>query len=80
MMATSATGDAARRADWQGFVAHSPAEAAAIKRHIESALAPHERAEAVWLLVKLMPWGDDATDYRLDRTLARVERRGRLLR
>jgi hypothetical protein len=76
-MATTGTGDAARRADWQGFVARGPAEAAAIKRRIESALAPHERAEAIWLLVERMPWGDDASEHRLDRTVARVERRGR---
>jgi hypothetical protein len=76
-MATTGTGDAASRADWEAFVAHGPAEAAAIKRRIESALAPHERAEAIWLLVERMPWGDDASEHRLDRTVARVERRGR---
>jgi hypothetical protein len=76
-MATTGTGNAARRSDWEAFVAHGPAEAAAIERRIDSALAPHERAEAVWLLVQRMPWGDNASEHRLDRSVARVERRGR---
>jgi hypothetical protein len=76
-MGTTGTEGAARRANWQAFLARGPAEAAAIKRTIESEIAPHERAEAIWLLVQRMPWGDDASEHRLDRTLARVERRGR---
>jgi hypothetical protein len=68
---------AARRASWVGIVAHSFREAEDLKRAAYDAIPPHERAEAIWELVMRMPWGDDATEYRLDRTVARVKRGGR---
>jgi hypothetical protein len=54
-MGSTNTEGATRRADWQAFCAHGQAEAAAIKRRIESSLAPHERDESIWLLVERMP-------------------------
>jgi hypothetical protein len=64
-----------RRATWTGFVARSNAEAEAYERRIESTLSPLERVEAIWELVLRMSWGNDAAEYRLDRSVDRVERR-----
>ena len=68
---------AARRANWSGVVARSHREAEDIKRAAQEAVPPHERVEAIWQLVLRMPWGNDAAEYRLDRSVARVKRRGR---
>jgi hypothetical protein len=66
----------ARRATWSGIVARSAAEAEAIKRAHDEATTPAARVEAIWQLVLRVPWGDsDAAEYRLDRSLGRVERR-----
>jgi hypothetical protein len=67
----------ARRASWRGYVARSAEEAARLEREIEASLTGAERVEAIWGLVLRMPWGDDASEYRLDRSVARVERRRR---
>ena len=67
----------ARRAGWRGYVARSAAEAARYEREIDAALTGAERVEAIWDLVLRMPWGNDASEYRLDRSVARVERRRR---
>ena len=64
-----------RRATWTGIVAHAPAEAAAFERAAAEAVPPAQRAEAIWELVLRMPWGTDATEYRLDRSVGRVQRR-----
>jgi hypothetical protein len=68
---------AMRRASWTAFVAHSAKEAAARERTMEEAIPPAKRAEAVFELSLRMPWGANATQQRLDRSVARVERRGR---
>ncbi|HUY11681.1 MAG TPA: hypothetical protein VMV73_05415, partial [Candidatus Dormibacteraeota bacterium] len=66
-----------RRETWRGFVAHSPAQAATFEREAVIAMTPEERVAAIWELVLRMPWGSDGTEHRLDRSLARVERRKR---
>ena len=65
-----------RRSTWTGYVARSFDEAAAHKRSIDDAIPCSERVELVWALVcaQTETWGSDASEYRLDRTLARVER------
>jgi hypothetical protein len=68
---------AVRRVTWTGAVARSYGEADEIKREIESAIPAHERAEMIWQLTLRMQWGNNAAEYRLDRSVARVERRGR---
>jgi hypothetical protein len=68
---------AERRRTWTGVVVHSAKEAEAISRASDAAMSPSERVELVWQLTLGMPWGDDATEFRLDRTVGRVERRRR---
>jgi hypothetical protein len=68
---------AERRRTWSGVVARSAEEAEVISRAADAAMTPIERMELVWELTLRMPWGDDATEFRLDRTLGRVERRRR---
>jgi hypothetical protein len=68
---------AERRATWTGFLARSFEEAAAYKRAEDEAIPPHMRAEMIWELVTRMPGRGDASEFRLDRTVGRVERRGR---
>ena len=68
---------AVRRATWTGTVARSFREDDELRRTAENKIPPHERVEAIWQLVLRMPGGDDAAEYRLDRSVARVERRGR---
>jgi hypothetical protein len=68
---------AERRSTWQAFVAHSAAEAAAYERAQYAAMTPEERVATVWELTLRMPWGEDAAEFRLDRSLGRVERRRR---
>jgi hypothetical protein len=68
---------AERRRTWFGVVARSPEEAEAISRAADAAMTPVERMELVWELTLRMPWGDNATEFRLDRTVGRVERRRR---
>jgi hypothetical protein len=70
---------AERRVTMQVNVAHSRAEVEALERARERALPPHARAEAIWPLVCEL-WimrGGDAAELRFDRSVARVERRGR---
>jgi len=70
---------AERRATMQVRVARSRAEVEALERARERALPPHARAEAIWPLVCEL-WimrGGDAAELRFDRSVARVERRGR---
>jgi len=66
---------AMRRVTWYGFVARSPEEFERIKHDLDRSMTPSQRAETIWELVTRMPWGADASEYRLDRTVARVERR-----
>jgi hypothetical protein len=68
---------AERRRTWSGVVARSPEQAEAVSRAADAAMTPVERMELVWELTLRMPWGDDATEFRLDRTVGRVERRRR---
>jgi hypothetical protein len=68
---------AERRRTWTGVVVHSAKEAEAISRAENAAMSPAERVELVWQLTLRMPWRDDATEFRLDRTVGRVERRRR---
>jgi hypothetical protein len=68
---------AERRATWRGTVAHSFDEAEAISRAGDRELSPSERVELIWTLVQRMPWGNNASQFRLDRTLGRIERRRR---
>jgi hypothetical protein len=65
---------AERRRTWSGVVVRSAEEAEAISRAADAAMTPVERMELVWELTLRMPWGDNATEFRLDRTLGRVER------
>lgn len=66
-----------RRATWTGFLARSPDQLAAFERNAIRAMAPEERVAAIWGLVLAMPGRNDAAEYRLDRSLARLERRKR---
>ena len=66
-----------RRETWNSYTARSAEEAAAHERAQEAATNPQERVNAIWELVLRMPWGADAAEYRLDRSLGRVERRRR---
>lgn len=68
-----------RRQTMTAHVAHSKAEAIAFGRALESNLQPFERAEAIWSLVcRLMAArGGNAAELRFDRSVGRVERRGR---
>ena len=75
-MGTFEARGAARRASWPGIVARSYQEAAKVKCVAQQAIPPHERAEAIWQLVLRTAWGDDAAEYRLDRSVACVERQG----
>ncbi len=60
-------------------VARSPEEVRRFERERERSLQPHERAELIWQLTceLAVRRGTDAPQPRLDRSLARVERRGR---
>lgn len=60
-------------------VAHSKAEAIRFERERDRQLSPAERAEAVWDLTcdLFRMGGGDESELRLDRSVARVERRGR---
>lgn len=68
-----------RRETMSGHVAHSKLEARALERAREQSLEPYERAEAIWGLVcdLVAARGSDGAELRLDRSLGRVERRGR---
>ena len=68
---------AARRVLWSGAVARSPEEAAAFERAADRKIPPSERVGMIWELVLRMDWGEHAREYRLDRSLGRVERRRR---
>ena len=70
---------AARRETMTARVARSKEEAESIERALEAQLKPSERAEAIWGLVRepSAARGSDGSELRLDRSLARVERRGR---
>ena len=68
-----------RRATLTARIARSPQEAAALERDRENALLPFERAEAIWSVVRDLTAarGNDGSELRLNRSLARVKRRGR---
>lgn len=68
-----------RRSTMTVKVARSREEREAFERERESLLLPHERAEAIWgLVTELMALrGSDGSELRLDRSFARLERRGR---
>jgi hypothetical protein len=70
---------AARRKTMTGHVAHSIAGARVLERARDEQLEPFQRAEAIWGLVRDLAAvrGSDGSELRLDRSLARVERRGR---
>ena len=58
-------------------VARSREEVDRLERERDSLQAPHERAEAIFSLIcGLIAPGTDASEFRLDRSIARVERRG----
>jgi hypothetical protein len=58
-------------------VARSREEVALLERERDAVQAPHERAEAIFSLTcGLMARGTDASEFRLDRSIAHVERRG----
>lgn len=68
-----------RRRSMVARVARSKGEAQAISDELEDALLPFERAEAIWALTCELGSmrGLDASEFRLDRSLARLERRRR---
>jgi hypothetical protein len=67
-----------RRETWTGHLSHSFAEAAGYEREEDEKIPPHERAEMIWQLVLQWPAkGDHASEFRLDRTFGRIERRRR---
>jgi hypothetical protein len=68
-----------RRRSMTAFVARSWAQADAIGAALERRMTPEQRAEAVWGLTCEL-WsngGDDGSQFRLDRSVARLERRRR---
>jgi hypothetical protein len=69
----------ARRKVMVARVARSPREREDLEFERESAVEPFRRAEAIWTLVCDLTSlrGDDGSKLRLDRSLARIERRGR---
>lgn len=68
-----------RRRTMTARVARSPEEARRFEREREAGAEPFQRAEAIWPLVRELTAmrGDDGSQLRLDRSLARVERRTR---
>ena len=70
---------AERRKTMTVRVARSRQEMEAFEVERERSLEPFRRAEAIWPLVceLEMMRGGDGTEFRLDRSLARVERRRR---
>jgi len=58
-------------------VARSYEELATFRRDAHDAIPPSARVEMIWELVQRLPWGSNATESRLDRSVGRVERRGR---
>jgi hypothetical protein len=70
---------AERRKTMTVTVGRSPEAAAALRIASDLSLEPHERVEAIWPLVCALARirGIDASELRLDRSVARVERRGR---
>lgn len=68
---------AMRRKTWKGFVARSFEELASYRRDANEAIPPSSRVEMIWELVRRIPWGSNATESRLDRSVGRVERRAR---
>jgi hypothetical protein len=68
---------AIRRKTWKGFVARSSEELASFRWDAHDAILPSARVEMIWQLVRRLPWGSNATESRLDRSVGRVERRGR---
>jgi hypothetical protein len=68
-----------RRSTMVARVARSPREAQAITDEFNAALEPSERAEAIYALTCELSAlrGVDGSEFRLDRSLARVERRKR---
>jgi len=70
---------AERRAEMVAFLAHSKSEIEAAEARIDAQLTPEERPVAIWSLVCQLSTlrGIDAAELRLDRSLARIERRRR---
>jgi hypothetical protein len=70
---------AQRRQSMDARIARSKEEAEVLARERENALPPFERAEAIWGLLRDLATirGSDGSEFRLDRSVARVERRTR---
>jgi hypothetical protein len=70
---------AARRKDMVAQVARTREERRAFEFERDRSLPPYRRAEAIWGLVRDLVTlrGEDGTQLRLDRSVARVERRRR---